>query len=63
MSEPRRGKLESVFASRRAWVAAITAAVCAFSKEFGLELSHDTITALVSLAIAWIVSDTVRETK
>tara|TARA_Y100000593_G_C4125130_1_gene244600 strand:- start:183 stop:356 length:174 start_codon:yes stop_codon:yes gene_type:complete len=55
-------KIKSLFASRRFWVA-VAAGLVAGAKQLGFELSPDLVTNAVLICGAWIVGDSLRETK
>ena len=55
-------KIKSLFASRRFWVA-VAAGLVAGAKQLGFELSPDLVTNAVLICSAWIVGDSLRETK
>ncbi len=55
-------KLKSLLSSRRFWVSAVgLAAVCA-SEMLGIELDTDQMLGVVTIVVAWVIGDTVRET-
>ena len=65
MSEPTEktvSKLESVFHSRRVWLAVAGVAV-ALSEELGLSIPPETIQQIVLMFAAWIVGDSLRKTQ
>ena len=56
-------KWKSLLTSRRFWVSAVgLAAVCA-SDVFGIELNQEQMVGIVTIVVAWVIGDTVRETK
>lgn len=56
-------KWKSLLTSRRFWVSAVgLAAVCA-SDVFGVELNQEQMVGIVTIVVAWVIGDTVRETK
>ena len=55
-------KFESVFQSRRVWLAVAGVAV-ALSEELGLSIPAETIQQIVMLFGAWILGDSVRKTE
>ncbi len=55
-------KMDSVFRSRRFWVA-IAGVLIAISEELGLSIPSDTIIEIVLLAGAWILGDSIRKTE
>ena len=56
-------KVKSLLTSRRFWVAAIGLATVVSSELFGVTLDHDQLLSVTGIVIAWIVGDTIRETK
>ena len=54
-------KLESVFHSRRVWLAIAGVAV-ALSEELGVSIPAETIQQIVLIFGAWIIGDSVRKT-
>ena len=56
-------KWKSLLTSRRFWVSAVgLVAVCA-SDAFGIELNQEQMVGIVTIVVAWVIGDTVRETK
>ena len=56
-------KWKSLLTSRRFWVSAVgLVAVCA-SDVFGIELNQEQMVGIVTIVVAWVIGDTVRETK
>lgn len=56
-------KWKSLLTSRRFWVSAVgLAAVCA-SDLFGIELNQEQMVGVITIVVAWVIGDTVRETK
>ena len=55
-------KLETAFRSRRFWLAVAGVAV-AMSDELGVSIPPNTIQLIVMMFAAWIIGDSVRETK
>ncbi len=56
-------KVKSLLKSRRFWVSAVgLAGVCA-SELFGIALDTEQIVGVVTIVVAWVIGDTVRETK
>ena len=55
-------KLESVFHSRRVWLA-IAGVVVALSEELGVSIPAETIQQIVLMFGAWIVGDSVNKTE
>jgi uncharacterized membrane protein len=56
-------KVKSLLTSRRFWVAAIGLATVFSSELFGVQLDHEQLLAVTSIVVAWVVGDTIRETK
>ena len=56
-------KWKSLLTSRRFWVSAVgLAAVCA-SDLFGIDLNQEQMVGVITIVVAWVIGDTVRETK
>lgn len=55
-------KVKSLLKSRRFWAAGIGLVAVVASEAFGVELDTEHLLSIVSIVIAWIVGDTVRET-
>ena len=56
-------KLLALLKSRRFLVAVVGVAAVVSSDVFGVKLDTEQVIAVASIAIAWIVGDSVRETK
>ncbi len=56
-------KLKSLGKSRRFWVSAIGLAAVVASDLFGVELTQEQLLGNVTIVVAWVIGDTVRETK
>jgi len=56
-------KLKSLLTSRRFWVAAAGLVAVVGQEAFGVTLSTDQIIAVGGIVVAWILGDTIRETK
>ena len=56
-------KVKSLILSRRFWAAGIGLAAVVASDLFGVQLDTDQLLGVVTIVVAWIVGDTVRETK
>lgn len=56
-------KVKSLLTSRRFWVATIGLATVVSSELFGVQLDHEQLLAVTSIVVAWVVGDTIRETK
>ena len=56
-------KVKSLLKSRRFWASAVgLAAICA-SELFGVTLDTERLVGVVTIVVAWVIGDTVRETK
>jgi uncharacterized membrane protein len=63
MGDTKMDKVKSLLKSRRFWVSAVgLAGVCA-SELFGITLDTEQIVGVVTIVVAWVIGDTVRETK
>lgn len=56
-------KFKSLVTSRRFWVSAVGLASVVASETFGVNLNQDQIIGVVTIVVAWVIGDTVRETK
>lgn len=56
-------KLGALLKSRRFWAAAAGLAAVVSSEVFGIKLDTDQVVAVATIVVAWIIGDTVRETK
>lgn len=56
-------KLKGLAKSRRFWASAIGLAAVVASDAFGVELNEDQLLGVVTIVVAWVIGDTVRETK
>ena len=56
-------KVKSMLASRRFWVAAAGLAAVVGQDLLGVTLDTDQVVAVASIVVAWVIGDTVRETK
>lgn len=56
-------KWKSLITSRRFWAAGLGLAAVVASDLFGVTLDTDQLLGVVTIVVAWIVGDTVRETK
>tara|TARA_R110002020_G_scaffold46539_17_gene132392 strand:- start:4692 stop:4871 length:180 start_codon:yes stop_codon:yes gene_type:complete len=56
-------KVKSLVTSRRFWVAAAGLAAVVTSEVFGFNLNTEQVVAVAGIVVAWIVGDTLRETK
>ena len=49
--------------SRRFWVSAVGLASVVASETLGIELNQEQLIGVVTIVVAWVVGDTIRETK
>jgi hypothetical protein len=56
-------KFKSLLTSRRFWVSVVGLGSVITSEVFGYELNQDQIIGIVTIVVAWVIGDTVRETK
>ena len=56
-------KWKSLLTSRRFWVSAVGLAAVTVSDVFGIELNQEQMIGIVTIVVAWVIGDTVRETK
>ena len=56
-------KLKALATSRRFWASAVGLAAVIASETVGVELDTEQIVGVVSIVVAWVVGDTLRETK
>jgi len=56
-------KWKSLLTSRRFWVSAVGLAAIVASETFGITLNQEQIVGIVTIVVAWVIGDTVRETK
>ena len=56
-------KLKSLLTSRRFWVAAVGVATVVSSELFGIHLDHDQLMSVAGIVVAWVIGDTIRDTK
>lgn len=57
------GKTKSLLKSRRFWVSAVGLVSVVASEAFGVELNQEQLIGVVTIVVAWVIGDTVRETK
>jgi len=57
------GKWKSLLTSRRFWVSAVGLASVVASEALGIELNQEQLIGVVTIVVAWVIGDTVRETK
>lgn len=55
-------KWKSLATSRRFWVSAIGLSAVLASETMGVELNQDQLLGVVTIVVAWVIGDTVRET-
>tara|TARA_A100001201_G_C4063607_1_gene193473 strand:+ start:56 stop:247 length:192 start_codon:yes stop_codon:yes gene_type:complete len=63
MGEIIMSKLKSLLTSRRFWVSAVALASIVTSEAFGIELNQEQLLGIITIVVAWVIGDTVRETK
>ena len=56
-------KLKALVTSRRFWAAGIGLVAVIAADVFGTELNQEQLLGITTIVVAWIVGDTVRETK
>ena len=56
-------KVKSLITSRRFWAASLGLAAVVASDLFGLTLDTEQLLGVVTIVVAWIIGDTVRETE
>jgi len=56
-------KVKSLLKSRRFWVSAVGLAGVVSAELFGVTLDTEQIVGIVTIVVAWVIGDTVRETK
>lgn len=56
-------KVKSLIASRRFWVAAVGLVSVVASETMGVELNQEQLIGVVTIVVAWVIGDTIRETK
>lgn len=56
-------KVKSMIASRRFWVAAAGLVAVVGNELLGVDLNTEQMVSVASIVVAWIIGDTVRETK
>ena len=56
-------KLKSLLTSRRFWVSAIGLAAVVANTNLGINLNEEQILGVVTIVVAWVIGDTIRETK
>jgi hypothetical protein len=63
MGEIIMSKLKSLLTSRRFWVSAVALASIVTSEAFGITLNQEQLLGIITIVVAWVIGDTVRETK
>ena len=58
-----KDKVKSLLTSRRFWVAGIGLVTVVSSELFGVSLDHDQLLSVAGIVVAWVIVDTIRETK
>jgi uncharacterized membrane protein len=58
-----KDKVKSLLTSRRFWVAGIGLVTVVSSELFGVSLDHDQLLSIAGIVVAWVIGDTIRETK
>jgi len=56
-------KVKALLKSRRFWVSAVGLVGVCSSELFGVELDTEQIVGVATIVVAWVIGDTVRETK
>jgi hypothetical protein len=56
-------KLKSLLTSRRFWVSAIGLSAVVANTTLGINLNEEQILGVVTIVVAWVIGDTIRETK
>ena len=56
-------KWKSLLTSRRFWVSAVGLTSVVASEALGVELNQEQLIGVVTIVVAWVVGDTIRETK
>lgn len=56
-------KFKALLVSRRFWAASIGLVAVVAADIFGTELNQEQLLGIITIVVAWIVGDTVRETK
>lgn len=56
-------KWKSLLTSRRFWVSAIGLVSVVAADVLGVELNQEQMLGIVTIVVAWVIGDTVRETK
>jgi uncharacterized membrane protein len=56
-------KWKSLLTSRRFWVSAVGLVSVIAADVLGIELNQEQMLGIVTIVVAWVIGDTVRETK
>jgi uncharacterized membrane protein len=56
-------KWKSLLTSRRFWVSTVGLVSVVASEALGVELNQEQLIGIVTIVVAWVIGDTVRETK
>lgn len=56
-------KVKSLLSSRRFWVSAVGLASVVASDTLGIQLNEEQIIGVITIVAAWVLGDTLRETK
>ena len=56
-------KVKALITSRRFWVAVVGLVSVVASDTMGIELDQEQLIGVVTIVVAWVIGDTVRETK
>lgn len=56
-------KLKSLLTSRRFWVSAIGLTAVIANQTLGINLNEEQILGVATIVVAWVIGDTIRETK
>lgn len=56
-------KVKSLLSSRRFWVSAVGLASVVASDTMGIQLNEEQIIGVITIVAAWVLGDTLRETK
>jgi hypothetical protein len=56
-------KWKALLTSRRFWVSAVALSSIVASEAFGITLNQEQLVGFVTIVVAWVIGDTIRETK
>ena len=62
LKETIMSKVKSLLKSRRFWVSAVGLVSVVASETLGIDLNQEQIIGVVTIVVAWVIGDTVRET-